>query len=140
MTARRIASAAISSTTTSSGLTKLEARTFSRRLERRARCRASCSITPAAPAARSMNPDDAGADPVGRPGTAVPDPGGDGVLPGLAGEVGGGTAAAEQLPGAGNDLVVARGAGAVGGQVLAAGLAQHDRVGDRPAAGGAEAR
>ena len=43
-------------------------------------------------------------------------------------------------PGARDDLVVAGGAGAVGREVLAARLAQHDRVRDRPAARGAERR
>ena len=46
----------------------------------------------------------------------------------------------KQLPGAGDDLVVARGPGAVGRQVLPAGLAQDDRVGDGPAAGRAQCR
>src|SRR5690606_33952726 len=43
-------------------------------------------------------------------------------------------AAAEAAPGLRHELVVARGAGAVGREVLAAGLALDDRPRDRPAA------
>jgi hypothetical protein len=42
------------------------------------------------------------------------------------------------MPRGGDDLVVAGGAGAVGREVLPAGLAEHDRVRDRPTGGGAE--
>ena len=84
------------------------------------------------------DPDDPGADPVRRAGAAVPDPRRDRVLLGLRRQVRGRAGAAERRPGARDDLVVARRARAVRRQVLAAGLAQHDRVRDRPAAGRTE--
>src|ERR1039458_3946736 len=86
----------------------------------------------------AVDADDASADPVGGARAAVPDLGGDRVLLGLAGQVGRWPGAPKELPGRRHDLVIARGAGAVWGQVLAARFAEHDRVGDRPAASGSQ--
>src|SRR5947209_9526730 len=88
----------------------------------------------------SADPDDASAYPVRRAGATVPDAAGHGVLLGLRGQVGRRAGPAEQLPGTREDLVVARGTRAVRREVLAARLAQDDRVGDGPAAARSEGR
>src|SRR4051794_2927912 len=80
------------------------------------------------------------ADPVARAGAAVPDPRRDLILLGLGRQVGGRAAAAEEAPGRGDDLVIARCARAVGRGVRAPGLALHDRPWDRPRPAGAGAR
>src|SRR6266536_2152401 len=67
--------------------------------------------------------DQRGAHPVVRPGAAGPQPGGEAILLGLGCLVGVRRAPAQAVPGAVEHLVVARGGGAVGGQVLPAGLA-----------------
>src|ERR1700733_11671064 len=85
--------------------------------------------------AGSVDPDDPRADPVRRAGAAVPDLRRSLVLERL-GRLVGLAVAAVVVPGAGHELVVARRAGAVGRQVLAAGLALHDGVRDRPVAAG----
>src|SRR5579872_4465071 len=81
----------------------------------------------------SVDSDDPRADPVGGAGAAVPELRRPLVLERLGGLVGLAVAAVA-VPGAGEDLVVARRPGAVGRQVLATGLALHDRVRDRPPA------
>ena len=92
-----------------------------------------------APARALVDSDDSRADPVGRTGTTIPDSRGDRILFGLGREVSRRAGAPEQAPRAGNDLVVAGRARIVGRQVLAAGLTQNDRVGDRPAGRGPSA-
>src|SRR5688500_18319101 len=72
-----------------------------------------------------------GADPVAGAGAVVPDAGCALVLTGsVTAEV----RADPAVPVLGHDLVGAVGTGGVAGAVVAAGLAHHDRLGDRPVA------